>query len=175
MHLSSLHELLTERRDLVKRYFSKPNLTNDEYVQMHHEFNSTNYVPKTRPEVIANFNDGQLSLIANYVNKAKLFDSVVSPEQMKAFFECRLEEPLTANNLGHVALFIESLSQTAPRMVCYGWKKMVAEHGMLRVKFNKRICTATAISSRLSEIIAGAEGNAFGIHESLIKKLKEMM
>ena len=86
MNINSMFDLLTNRKDLVLKYFGQDGLTRQEFRKLHQEFNTTETVAEESndygaadyvPTSLSYFNDIQLSLIADMVNEAHLFVSDV--------------------------------------------------------------------------------------------------
>jgi hypothetical protein len=172
MHLSAMHELLTERVDLVKKYFCKKDFTFVDYEAMYQEFNTVSIVRK-QPEVIANFNHEQISLITAFVNEANLFIEPVDEETLTAFFNCTLGQPLIATNASSFLLLLNMLYKS--KFLVFGWQKLVADNGLLKSNRAKCTMSKTAISSRVAEQMTRLPYTGYGQYSILIKQLKECM
>lgn len=167
-----MHELLTERKDLVRKYFTKDDFTFADYESMTKEFNSVGIV-RQQSEMIANFNHAQISLITAFVNEANLFLEPIKDEKLQAFFEGTLNEPLIAKNASSFLLLLNMLYKN--KFMIYGWQKIVAEKGLLKSNRAKRTMSKTAISSRITEQMTRVVFTGNDPYSKLIKQLKECM
>lgn len=119
-----MKELLTIRKDLVQKYFTREKLCDSDYSIMHHKFNtaqlSSNYevlntlcsVPQVFPSKLDFqycFSSKQIKLITHCANEAHLFSSVVSEAEVKALFTCYLKLPLKSACNRRVAFFLDVL------------------------------------------------------------------
>lgn len=172
MHINAMHELLTERIDLVKKYFTMDDFTFTDYESMNKEFNSVDIV-RQQSEMIANFNHAQISLITVFVNEANLFLEPINDKMLQAFFEGTLNEPLIANNASSFLLLLNMLYKN--KFLIYGWQKIVAEKGLLKSNRAKRTMSKTAISSRITEQMTRVVFTGNDPYSKLIKQLKECM
>lgn len=158
MNINSMFDLLTNRKDLVLKYFSQDGLTRQEFRKLHQEFNTTETVAEESndygaadyvPTSLSYFNDIQLSLIADMVNEAHLFASDVSIEDMELFFSCSLDRPLQVSNNGLAALFLDCLR--SEHLISHNWQKLIADYQLLCSYKTRKVLKRTDISSSLSE------------------------
>ena len=158
MNINSMFDLLTNRKDLVLKYFSQDGLTRQEFRKLHQEFNTTETVAEESndygaadyvPTSLSYFNDIQLSLIADMVNEAHLFVSDVSIEDMELFFSCSLDRPLQVSNNGLAALFLDCLR--SEHLISHNWQKLIADYQLLCSYKTRKVLKRTDISSSLSE------------------------
>ena len=158
MNINSMFDLLTNRKDLVLKYFSQDGLTRQEFRKLHQEFNTTETVAEESndygaadyvPTSLSYFNDIQLSLIADMVNEAHLFASNVSIEDMELFFSCSLDRPLQVSNNGLAALFLDCLR--SEHLISHNWQKLIADYQLLCSYKTRKVLKRTDISSSLSE------------------------
>lgn len=93
MNLNCLFDLLTNRKDLVLKYFSKANLNRPDFEKIHQEFNMTELDGEETDGLVlgaadrvvpslSHFSESQMSLIAITVNEAHLFVREVSGERL---------------------------------------------------------------------------------------------
>lgn len=172
MHVNAMHELLTERVDLVKKYFDKDDFSFADYEIMYKEFNTVGIV-RQQAELIACFNEKQISLITEFVNEANLFMEPVNERTLGAFFNCSLEYPLVASNASSFLLLLNMLYKN--KLVSFGWQKLVANKGLLKSNRGRQTMSKTAISSRIAEQMTRFPYTGNGPYSMLIKQLKECM
>lgn len=109
-NLSNVYELLTEREDLVAKYFTKASFTLEDFKKMIFEFNHVEHVNE-RPSFIAQFNEDQIRLITQFANEAHLFEDDVDEETINSFFMCTLDHTLYVKQLRPVLTFFYCLSK----------------------------------------------------------------
>lgn len=122
-----MEELLTVRKDLVQKYFTKEMLCDSDYSIMHQEFNTTQQslnseifiasdsLPVTfisKLNFQCSFNSTQIRLITYSVNETNLFSPDASETEMKALFTCCLEHPLKSVCNRRVAFFLMLYAST---------------------------------------------------------------
>lgn len=180
MNINSMFDLLTNRKDLVLKYFSQDGLTRQEFRKLHQEFNTTETVAEESndygaadyvPTSLSYFNDIQLSLIADMVNEAHLFASDVSIEDMELFFSCSLDRPLQVSNNGLAALFLDCLR--SEHLISHNWQKLIADYQLLCSYKTRKVLKRTDISSSLSEY-RNRHPQTLKAFANFAKKLKNM-
>lgn len=180
MNINSMFDLLTNRKDLVLKYFSQDGLTRQEFMKLHQEFNTTETVAEESndygaadyvPTSLSYFNDIQLSLIADMVNEAHLFASDVSIEDMELFFSCSLDRPLQVSNNGLAALFLDCLR--SEHLISHNWQKLIADYQLLCSYKTRKVLKRTDISSSLSEY-RNRHPQTLKAFANFAKKLKSM-
>ena len=83
MNINRLFDLLSNRKDLVQKYFTRNSLSRREIEMMNHEYDTTeivvdeskdhgNHVESNSTLVLSHFSDHQLSLIVESANEAHL-------------------------------------------------------------------------------------------------------
>ena len=87
MNVFELKDLLENRRDLVEAHFSNSSFEEKDYLQMHKEFNQSDFISSKKSAVLAHFNDEQISLITNFLNEAELLIDEVSEVEVKLYIE----------------------------------------------------------------------------------------
>lgn len=170
-NLSNVYELLTEREDLVAKYFNKPSFALEDFENMIYEFNHVEHMYE-RPSFIAQFNEEQIRLITLFANEAHLFDRDVDESTIDAFFRCTLDHTLYVKNLRPVLTLFYSLSKE--KMVRYNWQKLISDNKLLTPCSTMMPSKAGAIRSRYSTIVSSLPNPLGEPYSSLIKKLKEM-
>ena len=180
MNINSMFDLLTNRKDLVLKYFGQDGLTRQEFRKLHQEFNTTETVAEESndygaadyvPTPLSYFNDIQLSLIADMVNEAHLFVSDVSIEDMELFFSCSLDRPLQVSNNGLAALFLDCLR--SEHLISHNWQKLIADYQLLCSYKTRKVLKRTDISSSLSEY-RNRHPQTLKAFANFAKKLKSM-
>ena len=74
-HVFSLYELLTTRKDLVTKYFTKSSFEKGDFETMVYEFNHIEVVVES-PRILASFTTEQIRLITKFANESNFFVSV---------------------------------------------------------------------------------------------------
>ena len=174
MHVNAMHELLTERVDLVKKYFDKDDFSFADCTRSDgHMLSVCDSFVRQQAELIACFNEKQISLITEFVNEANLFMEPVNERTLGAFFNCSLEYPLVASNASSFLLLLNMLYKN--KLVSFGWQKLVADKGLLKSNRGRQTMSKTAISSRIAEQMTRFPYTGNGPYSMLIKQLKECM
>lgn len=151
MNLSRMYELLTMRHDLVEKYFVCSEYTKDNFEQMIREFNTDKCYSLSNKEILGDFSDEQLNFIKEVVNKAHLFTSEVSLDDMKNFFTCSLILPLEVSkkSLGKLAMLLDRLRDTG--LLSHNWQTLIQNNKLLVYGTPLHDVKYTNISSALSE------------------------
>lgn len=170
--ITAIYELLTERMDLVKEYFTKDQFTQEDCELMLHRFNTQepeNSPSTSKPQVLGYFTDQQIELITDFANKQDLFKKKVSQEEFKALFAGTLETPLTANHNGLVACFLNYLRDE--QYLVYPWQKVIADKQMICSKSTGKSLTRENLKNALSSF-KSSHGVKHLPFEEFIKQLK---
>lgn len=160
MNINRMFDLLSNREDLVQKYFSKEGLSKADFEKMHREFDTTEIVVEKSNDYgsdcevktshsLSHFSDSQLSLIVGIVNEAHLFVTDVCLEDMRMFFSCTLDRPLQVTNNGLVALFLDCLR--SEYLISHNWQKLIADHQLLCSNRKMKVLNRTDISTSLNE------------------------
>ena len=160
MNINRLFDLLSNRKDLVQKYFTRDSLSRREIGMMNHEYDTTdivvdeskdhgNHVESKSSLVLSHFSDHQMSLIVESANEAHLFVTNVSMEEMRMFFSCSLDRPLRVTNNGLVALFLDCLR--SEYLISFNWQKLIADHQLLCSYRMMKVLSCTDISTSLNE------------------------
>ena len=169
MNLSRIHEILTERQDLIDKYFTKTQFTHEDFESMLHEFSTSvgdtvpitvklNFssseqlnVKNTDRKLLGDFSHEQLCLITDKVNKAHIFVSEVTMDEMGAFFDSTLTTPLVLaeGNIGRFAIFMDRLRDTG--LLSYRWQSLIHEYKLLAYKSPSKIIKKSNLRSNLCE------------------------
>ncbi|MDD4624602.1 hypothetical protein [Phocaeicola paurosaccharolyticus] len=170
--ITAIYELLTERMDLVKEYFTKDQFTQEDCELMLHRFNTQepeNSPSTSKPQVLGYFTDQQIELITDFANKQDLFKKKVSQEEFKALFAGTLETPLIANHNGLVACFLNYLRDE--QYLVYPWQKVIADKQMICSKSTGKSLTRENLKNALSSF-KSSHGVKYLPFEEFIKQLK---
>ena len=170
--ITAIYELLTERMDLVKEYFTKDQFTQEDCELMLHRFNTQepeNSPSTSKPQVLGYFTDQQIELITDFANKQDLFKKKVSQEEFKALFAGTLETPLIANHNGLVACFLNYLRNE--QYLVYPWQKVIADKQMICSKSTGKSLTRENLKNALSSF-KSSHGVKHLPFEEFIKQLK---
>lgn len=170
--ITAIYELLTERMDLVKEYFTKDQFTQEDCELMLHRFNTQepeNFPSTSKPQVLGYFTDQQIELITDFANKQDLFKKKVSQEEFKALFAGTLETPLIANHNGLVACFLNYLRDE--QYLVYPWQKVIADKQMICSKSTGKSLTRENLKNALSSF-KSSHGVKYLPFEEFIKQLK---
>ena len=151
MNLSKIHELLTNRLDLIDKYFTKTPFSREAFADLFNEFStnlgdsvpiSSNKKSSNEELIVKNnnrkslgvFSHEQLCLITDKVNKAHIFISEVTVDDMDAFFNCTLTTPLVLadGNIGRFAIFMDRLRDTG--LVSHCWQSTIHNFKLLAYK-----------------------------------------
>ena len=170
--ITAIYELLTERIDLVKEYFTTDQFTQEDCELMLHRFNTQepeNSPSTSKPQVLGYFTDQQIELITDFANKQDLFKKKVSQEEFKALFAGTLETPLIANHNGLVACFLNYLRDE--QYLVYPWQKVIADKQMICSKSTGKSLTRENLKNALSSF-KSSHGVKYLPFEEFIKQLK---
>lgn len=171
-NLSNVYELLTERFDLIEKYFDKDSFVYEDYVVMVKEFNTIEHV-FDHSKQMAWFNDEQIRLLLNYINDVEeIFVEDITESELKGFFACNLEKPLVAKRLSWFLMLLNALAHD--KFLVRGWQKLIAGNGLLMSNKSNKPVTKTAISSNIARMRAplNQNGTELDPFKSLTYKLK---
>ena len=171
-NLSNVYELLTERFDLIEKYFDKDSFVYEDYVAMVKEFNTVERVFDYSKQM-GWFNDDQISLLLNYINKEeKIFVKDITESELKGFFACNLEKPLVAKRLSWFLMLLNALAHD--KFLVRGWQKLIAGNRLLMSNKSSKPVTKTAISSNIGRmrVQLNTNGTELDPFKSLTNNLK---
>lgn len=159
-----MEELLTVRKDLVQKYFTKENLTISDFFAMHQEFNTTQqsvhpWKPigsasfpvsiTSKPDFQCVFNSEQIRLITHSTNEAHLFTSDVSETEVEALFACCLEHPLKSACNRRVAFFFDAMCKY--KIISTRWQHVIDKNGLILSSAKNVLLNSSKLSSALNE------------------------
>lgn len=159
-----MEELLTVRKDLILRYFSKEKMCVSDYLIMHQEFNTTQLpfdsdasstvcsfsasIPY-KPDFQCSFNSKQIKLITHSMNAVHLFSPDVSETQVKALFACCLEYPLKSACNRRVAFFFDALC--GHKLISSRWQHAIDKNGLILSSTKNVLLNNCKLSTALNE------------------------
>jgi len=146
-NVSSIHELLTERFDLIEKHFGKASFVYEDCMAMLKEFNTVEKV-YGHTQQMGWFNDAQILLLVEYINHEELFDHDVNESELKGLFACSLEKPLIVTNMTWFLLLLNALYYH--KFLVRGWQTLIAENQLLMSNKAKKPISKSAISSNIS-------------------------
>lgn len=159
-----MEELLTNRKDLVQKYFAKEKLCDYDYSIMHQEFNTTQQFANSEVSVVSNlfpvtstpkpdfqccFNSAQISLITYSANRAHLFSPEVSEAEVKALFACCLEYPLKSASNRRIAFFFDALCEH--KLISTRWQHVIDKNGLILSSSKNVLLNSSQLSTALNE------------------------
>lgn len=171
-NITAIYELLTERMDLVKEYFTKDQFTHEDCELMLHRFNTQEPGDSpsiSKPQVLGYFTDQQIELITSFAKEQELFKKKVSQEEFKALFAGTLKAPLIANHNGLVACFLNYLRDE--QYLVYPWQKVIADKQMICSKSTGKPLTRENLKNALSSF-KSSHGVKYLPFEEFIRQLK---
>lgn len=146
-NVSSIYELLTERFDLIEKYFGKASFVYEDCMTMLKEFNTVEKV-YDHTKQMGWFNDAQILLLVEYINHEDLFDHDVNESELKGLFACSLEKPLVVKNMTWFLLLLNALYHH--KLLVRGWQMLIAENQLLMSNKAKKPISKSSISSNIS-------------------------
>lgn len=162
-----MEELLTIRKDLVQKYFTRKTLSDSEYNTMHQEFNTTQITQQLTDSEVSIvsgsptisstskldfqccFNSAQLSLITRSVNEVHLFTPDVSESEIKALFACCLKYPLRSTCNRRVAFFFDTLCKY--KLISARWQHVIDKNGLILSSSKNTLLNNSKLSTALNE------------------------
>lgn len=167
-----LYELLTNRKDLVEKYFIRTVFEVEDFNEMLYSFNHLDY-KITKSKILASFNEAQIRLITQFANESNLFVYKVDEKTIDDFFRCNLDNGLIVTNMANILPLLYELSRQ--KMIPYNWVSLLADNKLLIPQKTMKSSTRMAISSRLTELkdsVVDFPGKAY---INLVQQLKEMI
>lgn len=180
-----MEELLTTRKDIVQRYFTKEILCDSDYSIMHQEFNTTqlssnsevsiasgslSVVFPSKPDFQSYFNSLQISLITHSANEIHLFSPDVSEAEVKALFACCLEHPLKSASNRRVAFFFDALCER--KLISARWQHVIDKHGLILSSLGKSVLLN---SSKLSSALNEAKQNGGCVYRTIELRVQKIV
>lgn len=167
-----LYELLTNRKDLVEKYFIRTVFEVEDFNEMLYSFNHLDY-KITKSKILASFNEAQIRLITQYANESNLFVYKVDEKTIDDFFRCNLDNGLIVTNMANILPLLYELSRQ--KMIPYNWVSLLADNKLLIPQKTMKSSTRMAISSRLTELKDSVVDFPGKSYINLVQQLKEMI
>ena len=171
-NVSSVHELLTERFDLIEKYFGKASFVYKDCESMLEDFNTVEKVYDYNKQM-GWFTDDQIHILIDYINDEKLFVEDIDESELRGLFDCTLDKPLVARKMTWLLLLLNALAHE--KFLVRGWQVLIVKNQLLRSNKSKKTITKSSISSSISRK-RHAQLNSVSVLEPfkvLINKLKE--
>ena len=126
-NLFCVYELLTDRKDLVEKYFTKSTFEKTDFSKMLNEFNHVEVILKDS-NGLASFNRKQIKLITDFANRKNFFTTPVDENTIEKFFNCTLKDSYSHK----LALYTSAVIFPFPtKMIPYNWVSLVVRNKML--------------------------------------------
>lgn len=167
-----LYELLTNRKDLVEKYFIRTVFEVEDFNEMLYSFNHLDY-KITKSKILASFNEAQIRLITQFANESNLFVYKVDENTIDDFFRCNLDNGLIVTNMANILPLLYELSRQ--KMIPYNWVSLLADKKLLIPQKTMKSSTRMAISSRLTELKDSVVDFPGKSYINLVQQLKEMI
>ncbi len=167
-----LYELLTNRKDLVEKYFIRTVFEVEDFNEMLYSFNHLDY-KITKSKILASFNEAQIRLITQFANESNLFVYKVDEKTIDDFFRCNLDNGLIVTNMANILPLLYELSRQ--KMIPYNWVSLLADNKLLIPQKTMKSSTRMAISSRLTELKDSVVDFPGKSYINLVQQLKEMI
>ena len=111
-NLFCVYELLTDRKDLIEKYFTKSTFEKTDFSEMLHEFNHVEVILKDS-NGLASFNRKQIKLVTDFANKKNFFTTPIDENTIEKFFNCTLKTTLIATNLRYMIVSVNRYHRSA--------------------------------------------------------------
>lgn len=155
--------LLSERTDLVERFFSKTSLETSDVDRMiflvyteereegtvkHGTFETAHKKRMPKPKLSCAIKFEDMPLLADCANDAGFFQKKVSVQDMDNLMHGCLSTPLVAENLMGIAYFFDRLS--AMKLISYRWQTILEHDGSILVQGKDKPQSRSNYSSALN-------------------------
>ena len=117
--------------------------------------------------------DGQIAYLADCINDVKMFNTSVTPEELKAIFACKPKAILRSNNNRLIAFFFSGLSDR--ELITPNWQSVIANYQLFlsKDKSREKYINQSDLSSATNQIRdIGVEGKYTTINNYL-KQVKK--
>lgn len=154
-NILSIKELLEQRQDLVREYFTQSFFEKKECEEMIHSFNYGTINKKVVNKELGVFSDRQLHLITDFVNKdfdtqkKSIFSRVVTFDEIRDLFQSRLNIPLKTGANVSFALFMDSLS--THNFLCHSYQTLILEYGLIQCSSSDNYYGGNALSVSITK------------------------
>ena len=143
-NLSTMYELLSERQDLVKLYFTQTSFDYKKYQCLidqlncegeccHLDYQFNDYVDvigiSPSEERLAYLSSEQLSYLTEFFNTNNFFSKRLTLEDTTNLFACNLDEPLPSLNNARLAMFLFCLRDE--QLLVHKWQKIIEDYKLI--------------------------------------------
>lgn len=165
IHNVNYHRLIRmflHNESLVRKYFDRDSFTDEDCDSLLNEFLLSGgkadvndvHITTERNDAHIKFDcyltDEQIAMIADAVNKAEVFTEQVTDIQMRRFFDCELQHPLTAKKIRSVVTVFHALMVEG--VIKSNWQKVISDNGLILSPKTGKPLSSSNLSSALSEI-----------------------
>jgi hypothetical protein len=150
--LHIMKELLYERVDLVREYFTRPIAGG--YRELLCKFNTTTFTHHHKAEPVQktfqiNFSEAQYEILQQYMSQLKLFCATLTMEEVKIFFDCRQLRPRPkSSNNRTLAKFFSMLSHA--HFITGEWAAAIDINKLIEKPNSTKTLRHTDLSSALT-------------------------
>lgn len=104
------------------------------------------YIPiaETENPFESTLTDGQIEHLADCINEVKMFNTSVTPEELKAIFICKPKTILRSNNNRLIAFFFSGLSDR--NLITPNWQSVIANYHLFLLKIRIGRSTSTKVT-----------------------------
>ena len=185
-NLSTMYELLSERQDLVKLYFTSTCFNYEKYQRLieqlncegecsHRNYQFNDYVDvigiSSSDQRLAYLSSEQISFLTEFFNTNNFFSKRLTVEDTKNFFDCNLDEPLPSLNNARLAMFLFCLRDE--QLLVHKWQKIIDQYELISSSSTGLPLRATNIKNSLTQYRRIHGGPDFYLLE-VAHRLKEM-
>lgn len=160
-NLGTVSSLLFNRYDIVQRFFTKKELTENDLSEIiklienssivrrkkRGETMTSNVLMKEIPDFGCNLDEEGIGILVRYANKLQLFKSKVTIEEMKSLLACSPKKKMISNNNGFLALFFHSLSSR--QIIIQTWQHVISSRELIYSSNGRELLTQRRLSSAL--------------------------
>ncbi|MBP8089919.1 MAG: hypothetical protein WAR39_07155 [Prevotella sp.] len=117
--------------------------------------------------------DGQIEYLVDCINEVKMFNTSVTPEELKAIFICKPKTILRSNNNRLIAFFFSGLSDRS--LITLNWQSVIANYHLFlsKDKNREKYINQSDLSSATNHIRdIGADGK-YAIIDNYLKQVKK--
>lgn len=117
--------------------------------------------------------DGQIEYLVDCINEVKMFNTSVTPEELKAIFICKPKTILRSNNNRLIAFFFSGLSDRS--LITLNWQSVIANYHLFlsKDKNREKYINQSDLSSATNHIRdIGADGK-YTIIDNYLKQVKK--
>lgn len=119
-------------------------------------------------------NDKQIELIADCINKVKMFNASVTVDDLKAILSCKPNAILRSNNNRYVAFLFSGLSNRS--LITTNWQSVIANHKLFlsKDKSREKYLNQGDLATATNYVKDMAYEKGFATIDNYIKQLKRL-